>query len=112
VTSITNGGRLVAFVTIYAPLHLYGLLDQDDLLLHDVAVTTLALDLCHRVLAVAEENKVGQFVEAARRNFSICGTDVTHFALLRYRGSLPRPRAPLPGGTRCIAASTVRALCD
>ena len=60
VTGITNGGRPVVFVTIYAPLHLYGLLDLDDLLLHDVAVTTLALDLCHRVLTVAEENKVGR----------------------------------------------------
>jgi len=85
VTSNTNDGRLVAFVTIYAPLHLYGLLDLEDLLLHDVAMTSPALDFCHRMLTVAEENKVGQFIEAARRNFSICHIDVTDFALLRCR---------------------------
>jgi hypothetical protein len=43
------------------------------------------------MLTVAEENKVEQFVEAARRNLSICHIDVTDFALLRCRETCQVP---------------------
>ncbi|MDQ6699600.1 MAG: hypothetical protein M3Z36_05385 [Acidobacteriota bacterium] len=68
-------------MTVYAPFHPYGLLELHGLLLHQVAVAALAFDLGSRVLAMAEEYKVGHFVDALGGNLPLGHIDVAHFAL-------------------------------
>ena len=56
--------RLAVFVTIYAPLHLYYLLEFHTLLLHHIAMAEIALYLGQSMITVAKEYEVGHFVNA------------------------------------------------
>jgi hypothetical protein len=74
-------------VTIDAPFHFDRLLKLHDVLLHHIAVAAFALHLGGCVRAVAEEYKIGRFVNPARGNFPVRHVDVTDAALLHRRKS-------------------------
>jgi hypothetical protein len=90
VTSVAVDCRFAAFVAVNAPFHLYRLLGLYDLLKHHVSMATFAL--CFRVFGMAEENEVGNLVDAAGGNVPFHHIHVTHLALL-HRGEACKVRA-------------------
>jgi hypothetical protein len=78
-------GRLVEPMAIHTPFHRYGLLKLNGLLSHHVAMAAFAFDFGNGMFFVAEEYKIGYFVEAARRNLPLGHFYVTHSALLHRR---------------------------
>ncbi len=80
-TSIAASGCLVDFVAVDTPFHLDGLLGFYYLLQHHFAMTASAFDFCDGMLRVAEEDKVGHFIYAARWNFTLRHVYMAHFAL-------------------------------
>jgi hypothetical protein len=64
---------------------------------HHVAVATFALDAGRSMLRVAEENEVGRFVDAARRNLSDGHIDVADLALRQggEAGQIPANGVPV-----------------
>lgn len=78
-------GRLVALMAVHAPLHLYCLLELYHLLLHHVAMATLALDLCCGMFAMAEEDEVGNFVDPPGWYLPVRHIDVADTTLRQRR---------------------------
>jgi hypothetical protein len=83
VTSVAGDCCFVVFVAVNAPLHLHHLLGLYDLLKQHVAVAAFAL--CFRVFAMAEENEVGDLIDAAGWDVPFDHIHVTHLALLHRR---------------------------
>ena len=61
-TRVAAYGPRVLLVAVDAPLHLQRLLNTYEFLRCDITVTTQALDLPRGVRAVAEEDKVWEFM--------------------------------------------------
>jgi hypothetical protein len=101
VTSVAGDCCFVVFVAVNAPLHLHHLLGLYDLLKQHVAVAAFAL--CFRVFAMAEENEVGNLIDAPGWNVPFGHAHVTHLALL-HRGEAGKVRAH---GTR-VAGHTLQ----
>ncbi len=97
---VASGGRLAAFMTVYTPLHPDRLLRLHACLQCNVAMTALALQLGGEMPGVAEEHKIGHFVDAPRRYCALAHFDVAYPALL-HRGE---PRE-IPAGGPLVAGN-------
>lgn len=84
-TQIAGDPRLVGFVAVNAPFHLYGLLGYHGCLQCHVCVAAMAFHFCRSVFTMIEEDEVRYFVHTARWNRAVHHTGMTNLTLRQSR---------------------------